>query len=95
MRFNTKILLTNTDMKNSIGLPKMNWKGHIICRAIFSLLLTSAFLLKFQGSYGIIEFSMSYDESDNHLLVNVIKAKVRKVNPSYAVYFEKDFLQAL
>merc|ERR1712226_770024 len=28
-----------------------------------------------EGSYGIIEFSMSYDEADNHLLVNVIKAK--------------------
>jgi hypothetical protein len=28
------------------------------------------------GSHGLIEFSLVYNESDEHLLVNVIKAKV-------------------
>jgi len=28
-----------------------------------------------EGSYGIIEFSMSYDENDEHLVINVVKAK--------------------
>ena len=32
------------------------------------------------GSYGLIEFSLSYDEPEEHLVVNVIKAKVLPVH---------------
>ena len=30
----------------------------------------------FAGTYGTIEFSMSYDEAEEHLVINVVKAKV-------------------
>ena len=30
----------------------------------------------FSGTYGTIEFSMSYDEAEEHLVINVVKAKV-------------------
>ena len=32
----------------------------------------------FAGTYGTIEFSMSYDEAEEHLVINVVKAKVRE-----------------
>jgi len=31
------------------------------------------------GSYGLIEFSLVYNEGEEHLVVNVIKAKVSRV----------------
>ena len=39
----------------------------------------------FTGSHGLIEFSLVYNESDEHLLVNVIKAKVKWSSESQQV----------